>query len=116
MTEEKKIRNVGDKSVSGTDFRHLNRLGAPTQDKDPVTNSPDPPPHPSCEEVGIPGKNLQTHGGHADSAHKRPLGVKLGTFLPHLNRNLSEPMVLGQPVMLPVFQNHFQNRTHNCNK
>lgn len=38
--QKKKIGNVGVKSVSGNDFRHL---GAPTQDKEPVTNSPDPP-------------------------------------------------------------------------
>lgn len=66
---------MGVKSVSGTDFRHLNRQGAPTQDKEAVTNSPDPPPKVHvfglCENM--PGENLH---GHMENIHtqKPPRG------------------------------------------
>lgn len=62
----------------------------------------------------MPGVNLHRHVGNMQTPHtKAPLGVKRGTSLLHLNRNLSDLMVLRQPVLLPVFLYHFQNRTHS---
>lgn len=69
--DRKKNGNVGVKSVSGTDFRHM---GAPTQDKEPVTNSPDPPKahvFGLCEEVGMPGENLHRHVENMQTPHTK---------------------------------------------
>lgn len=71
-----------------------------------------------CEEVGMPGEDLQTQG-EMQTPHKRPLGSPprgVCVWSLHLNRNLSDLMVLGQLVLLPVFQYHFQNHTHSWNK